>query len=417
MAVRRIGYLILLAITALGLWAITDLLFGQGHMTSNMTQHVPWGLGVAMYIFFLGLSAGSFLFAALIYVFGVKKLEPLGPTAFLSAFICLMFGGLLILLDLGHPERASKILTSFNPTSVMSWMGFFYNFYIAVIIAGLYFALRAPIAKLLEVRPNLRWLYGLLVFGNKRTDPESINRDRRRLFILGIIGIPLSLTVHGGVGAIFAVAKARPGWFSGLFPIVFLISAFASGGALLTLLTAIFSKQPQTEKVSLLRSLAHITVGLLCFDLLLMASEILVTFYGNVPHEMIGWRWMLFGPSAWVFWVVQIGIGVVAPIILIMHPNTSKSVKGLGLAGLFIVLGIAAVRYNIVVPALLAPTFKDLDKAYFHPRFALGYAPSLHEWLVSLGALALAVWGVIIAEKFLPLNTSLTPEGAQNDRK
>lgn len=414
---RIIGYLILITATVVGLGAIAGLFTGEGYLQSNMTQHVPWGLGVVMYIFFLGLSAGSFLLSTLIYVFRVKEFEAAGPMALLQALGCLMFGGFLILLDLGHPERAYKIITSFNPTSVMAWMGFFYNFYIAVVLAELYFALRVPLIKKAGAQPNLKWLYGLLTLGSKGVDVSSIKRDRKWLFILGIIGIPIAMIVHGGVGAIFAVAKARPGWFSGLFPIVFLVSALVSGGALLTLLTAIFSKQPKIEKINLLQSLTQLTVGILCFDLILMVSEILVAFYGNIPHEIISWKLMLFGPSWWIFWVIQVGLGIVAPIVLVAHPVTKKSVVGLGLAGLLVILGIVAVRYNIVIPALLVPAFENLDKAYYHPRFALGYSPSIHEWLVSLGVISLAIWGLIIAEKILPLNSSLPVEGGQRNGK
>ena len=44
------------------------------------------------------------------------------------------------------------------------------------------------------------------------------------------IGIPVALGVHGGTGAIFAVVKARPAWYSPIVPLVFIISALASGG-------------------------------------------------------------------------------------------------------------------------------------------------------------------------------------------
>src|SRR3989338_4554918 len=101
---KNLGYLLLIVMTVLGLPAIFGVLKG-GHDVVNTTQHVPWGLWVAFYIFLLGLSAGSFLLSTLVYVFGVKRLEPVGPLALLQAILCLILGGMLIILDLGHPER------------------------------------------------------------------------------------------------------------------------------------------------------------------------------------------------------------------------------------------------------------------------------------------------------------------------
>src|SRR3989304_1156621 len=87
------------------------------------------GLTAALYIFFLGMSTGAYLLSSLVYVFGIKRLEAAGPMALLQALGCLVLGGFLIILDLGHPLRIYKVLLSMNPTSVMGWMGLLYNVY------------------------------------------------------------------------------------------------------------------------------------------------------------------------------------------------------------------------------------------------------------------------------------------------
>ena len=61
----------------------------QGLRVTNLTSLVPWGLWVAFYIYFIGLSAGSFLISTMIYVFGLKRFEPIGRTALFAAFIAL----------------------------------------------------------------------------------------------------------------------------------------------------------------------------------------------------------------------------------------------------------------------------------------------------------------------------------------
>ncbi len=82
--IRVIGYIVLIIVTAVGLWEMAAK-FLNGPIDEGTTQLVPWGIWVSGYIFFLGLSAGSFLISTLIYVFGVKQLEEAGPAALVQA--------------------------------------------------------------------------------------------------------------------------------------------------------------------------------------------------------------------------------------------------------------------------------------------------------------------------------------------
>jgi molybdopterin-containing oxidoreductase family membrane subunit len=406
---KRVGYLILSFATLAGVWAVLDTLL-NGHNNLNTTQNVPWGLWVALYIYFLGLSAGSFLLSTLIYVFSVKRLETVGPLALLQALGCLLLGGFLIVLDLGHPLRVYKILTSFNVTSVMSWMGLFYIFYTLIVLSSLYLAFRPELVRKVRIGETPTWLYRGLSLGSTRLGPASLDQDIKWLRLLGVIGIPVTVIISSGVGALFAVAKARPNWFSGLFPIIFLVSALVSGAALLTFLTAVLSRRPLEQKLPLVRDLARMTVGLLCFDLLLFVSEILITFYGYVPREVMGWKLTLFGPYWWVFWFVQLGLGSLVPIFIVFAQRFRSSIHWLGLAGFLVAFGIIGTRLNIVIPPLIAPTFEGLPEAYFHFRNTVGYFPSFQEWLVAAFTFALGTWLLLGAVRLLPLE----PTGGEN---
>ena len=52
--------------------------FTHGHQAAATGSYVVWGLWVSTYIYFIGLSAGSFLLSSLIYVFGMRQLERIG---------------------------------------------------------------------------------------------------------------------------------------------------------------------------------------------------------------------------------------------------------------------------------------------------------------------------------------------------
>ncbi|MFN3485375.1 MAG: NrfD/PsrC family molybdoenzyme membrane anchor subunit, partial [Planctomycetota bacterium] len=235
--VRLLGYAALLAASVAGAAALAER-FREGLILTRMTQHVPWGLWIALYIYFIGLSAGSFLLSTLVYVFGVKRLEAVGPLSLVQALGCLLIGLFLIFVDLGHPERFLNVYFSWNPTSVLAWECLFYTAYALIILAELFIVLRPALAARAQSGGPWAPLARVLSCGGRTPSQSWRSAAPRWLKVLGILGIPVAIGVHGGTGAIFAVVKSRPTWYTGLFPIIFLISALASGGALLTFLTA-----------------------------------------------------------------------------------------------------------------------------------------------------------------------------------
>ncbi len=81
---------------------------GQGLKVTSMTSVLPWGLWVSLYIYFIGLSAGSFLLSTLVYVFGMARYEKVGRMALYSVLLVLYVGVIFILIDLGRMERAAR---------------------------------------------------------------------------------------------------------------------------------------------------------------------------------------------------------------------------------------------------------------------------------------------------------------------
>ena len=88
-------------------WIVGVVLFGaglvgwydrltSGHLNANYGSLVPWGLWVAAYIYFIGLSAGSFLISSLVYVFNMKRFERIGRLAVFTAVVTLFLALLSI---------------------------------------------------------------------------------------------------------------------------------------------------------------------------------------------------------------------------------------------------------------------------------------------------------------------------------
>ena len=387
------------AFLMIGLFGWYDRLF-NGHANVNYTSLVPWGLWVATYIYFIGLSAGSFLISSLVYVFNVRRFENIGRLALFSALVTLVLALLSIVVDLGHMERAWEILVHPNFRSPMTWMIWLYSMYFLLLVVELWFVLRRDLV-IGRAGTGLRArLYRLLALGSKESSDESARRDRRIVRILGTIGVPVAILFPGGVGALFGVILARPLWNSGLFPILFLLSALASGAAFLTVVSAIFQDGWRKNRDSVI-SLGRIVLGLLALDLLLQFSEMLVAFYGEVPDRVASLQLIVAGPYWWVFWIWQLGIGSLIPILLLVLP-TRRDPRWVSAAGLLVTAGFLGLRLNIVVPGLATEEIRGISTAIASARMSADYFPSVSEWLLSLGVLGLGLVLFGVGEHLLP---------------
>ena len=87
----------LLAILGLAGVYATYLMHEHGIFLSGMTNRVPWGLQIAMAIFYIGLSAGSLVVSGLYGIFGKDEYKPFARIAAYLAMLFLIAGLLSIL--------------------------------------------------------------------------------------------------------------------------------------------------------------------------------------------------------------------------------------------------------------------------------------------------------------------------------
>lgn len=386
----------------------------EGMRVTWLTSSVPWGMWVAFYIYFIGLSAGSFLFSTLIYVFGQKDIEKAGRLALVSAVLALIAGLLFVWIDLGHPWRFLNVFFHWNYPSVLAWEIMFYLFYIAAILAELWFLMRCDLALLRDRSTGtLKTIYRILALGWQcPTTQEGLLSCHRQSLkvtaIIGAIGIPLAIGVHGGTGAIFAVVKARPYWYSPIFPIIFLVSALVSGAALMTFLYALLGDRQSSDYRSIVRRLADWMILFIAVDVLLIFAEILVGLYGAIPDHLHVWKAIILGPYWYVFWVGQVGMAMVLPIIIYLTKRDSPFF--LATAGLITVVGIVSVRFNLVIPAFVTPPIPGLENVYHNERLLFEYFPSPIEWVSSIGMISLIVFLFALAYRILPVQPILETE-------
>jgi protein NrfD len=361
-------WVIAAAIGLHGMW----LRFTTGHLAAGYTSYVPWGLWVAGYIYFIGLSAGAFLLSSLVYVFGVRRLELIARLTLATAAITLALALITIWFDLGHAGRFWETFTRPQFHSMMAWMVWLYTAYLIVILAELYYALRN----------------------------ELSTSQRRRLAILGALGVPLAVAFHGGVGALFATVGARPVWHTAIYPIIFLNGALLSGGALITAIVAWLWPRRDAQWRNALHLLGKIVLGLLAFDVVLEIAEYLVPMWYGIGSEYHLLRYVLLGPQWYVFWLIHVALGILIPGLILWRGRSAASIGG---AAAMIALTYLAVRIELVVPGLVRSPLPGLAQAYQSARLSFHYSPTFFEWEILIGVVALGVGLFYVLWKLLPL--------------
>lgn len=345
----------------------------NGLEVTDLTSQMPWGAWVAFYIFFVGLSAGAFILSSLASVFGMVQFDRIGRAALASAIVSMGVALVFIGFDLGRWDRAISTLYHFHWTSPLSWEVRFYIMYIALLIAELVIAL-------LIHRRMMR----------------SIPKGHRLLKILGIIGLPLAIFgVHGGTGTIFAVVQARGMWFGGLFPVIFVLSAVVSGTALLTIVYYVQSRAVgRPINKSLIKNLAVVLSAVLAIDLGLTFYEFIIPFLSD-HTELATMTVQMSGPFWWTFWIVQLLIGMIIPFAITISALKKKP-GAVVFASVLTVIGIIAVRFNIVVPPLIPPVIEGYPMN--------DYFPTLNEIAVSVCFITAGVLAYSLIAEFLPIH-------------
>ena len=390
--------LIILSVFGLviGAWGMFQRL-AFGHLGMNYGSFVPWGLWVAFDLFFLGLTAGAFLITILTYVFRIKLLANLGPLAVFTVLVTLMAEFLIISLDLGHPLRTYRFLISPNIGSMLFWLVVFITAMWIIYVPWLYFLLREQLITWGNDATRAgHKVYRFLAFGKTDYTLEDRQQDHRRTRLLSYISLPIGVIFFGAHGAIFAILNNRPLWNSALLPLIFIMAALLSGGALITFLAYVY--QPDEK---LIHPLGHVVLLILLSFVFLEALQFFVGYQSKVTGIVTSLDLIAFGSYWWAFWIVHLVIGSVIPAyLLIMYPENSKMVA---YACFLIMITFLAVRLNYLIPDMAVYKLEGLQNTFFHQRLRTEYVPNLNEWLVSIWVISLGLLAFLLGTRWLPV--------------
>ncbi len=121
-------------------------------------------------------------------------------------------------------------------------------------------------------------------------------------------------------------------------------------------------------------------------------SEYLTGIFGAEPHEMNTILYKLSGPFAVFFWGMVL-CNFVIPVTILSF-RKFKTIRGVLIASIAVVIGMWLERFIIVVPSLANPRM-DLPLGI--------YIPTLVEWAMFAGGLSVFALGFMVFAKFFPL--------------
>jgi Ni/Fe-hydrogenase subunit HybB-like protein len=317
---------------------------------------LQWSVLIVLYPFLTGLVAGAFILASLERVFRVDAVKPTYRLALLTALAFLLVAPLPLQLHLGHPERSLEMYLTPHTSSAMAMFGFVYLWYLmAVLVLEVWLDYRHDIVVLSQTTTGWkRWLYKLLTLGSTNISPGALALDQKVGWIVTIIGIPSAFLLHGYVGFIFGSVKANPWWSSPLMPVVFLFSAMVSGIAIV-MLVYMFLCRARREPIDMrcLDTVAKYLFYAFLIDFTLELLDLVHRIYES-DESFRSLDFMVHTKLYLPHIVIQILLGTLTPILLlaatqVLPLNEARRRLTYGVAGCLTMIGIFAMRWNVVI--------------------------------------------------------------------
>ncbi len=382
---------LLCVIAFAGYTYVRQVIYGLG--VTGLAQPVSWGFYIINFVFFIGISHAGTLISAILRLSKAEWRRPITRMAEVITAIVLAIGGLHPILDLGRPDRMLHLFTDGRLQSPLLWDVTSITAYFAASTVYLYIPMIPDIAILRDRGIKPRWLYQFLSWGWQGTDHQKRVLERA-INILMVMVIPIAVSVHTVISYIFAMT-IQPGWHSTIFGPYFVVGAIFSGIAALLIVMIAFRKAFHLENYLKEIHFKYLSTLLLIMSILwfyFTFSEYLTAYYGHEPNEMRVILYKFFGAISPYFWLMGV-CNFIIPLVILANPKT-RTIPGILIASISVVIGMWLERLIIVVPSLANPRL---------PYPTGVYIPTLTEWSLFAGGIAVFILGYLVFAKLFPL--------------
>ncbi len=342
--------------------------------STRLNDSYPWGLWIGFDVLCgVGLAAGGFTLAAIVYVFNVKRFEPVIRPTILTAFLGYLLVIVSLLYDLGRPWQIWNVITMWNHESVMfevAWCVILYTTVLALEFA--------PV-----VLEKLKWNRTMAVL------------KRISLFII-ICGILLSTLHQSSLGSLYLIVpqKLYALWYSPLLPVFFWISAVTVGCAMV-IFESVLSARALKRGLEM-----HLLSDLGKIGVVMLAVYLMMKIMDGYNRQIFG---ILFLPrtETYLYWLEMV-LGVLAPLVLLSFARVRQSQPGLFLGSLMIILGFVINRLNVAITGM---------QAYAGSQ----YFPSWMEISITMSIVTCGFIAFYLAAKYLPVFQHEAQESASGN--
>jgi Ni/Fe-hydrogenase subunit HybB-like protein len=308
---------ILYVIIVLGIISAAARLFLGLGATTNLNDAYPWGLWISFDILAgVALAGGGFTMAAAIYIFNLKKFEPLLRPAKLSAFLGYLMFVVGLFFDLGQPWRIWHPMVMWNPHSVLfevSWCVMLYTTVLGIDI----------LIMALERWEKFEW----------------VNFFRNIYLVFVVAGVMLSTLHQSSLGALYLLMPEKMSdlWASPAIGPLFFCSAVIGGMSVVTLESLIsawaYERKPE------LKLLSDFSKGL--------GIALLVYFAMKVTDLYARGATVWAGDAPHFFFYLELFGTVALPGLLLTFKEVRNSITGLYWAAGLSAFGVVLNRFNV----------------------------------------------------------------------
>ncbi len=269
----------------------------HGHIATGMNNQVVWGLPHVFAIFLIVAASGALNVASIASVFAEPAYKPSSPLSVLLS-MALLAGGLMVLvLDLGRPERLVVAATHYNFRSIFAWNMILYN--------GLFVICALYLWMLLERR--------FTAFAKP----------------VGLAAFAWRIILTTGTGSIFGFLVSRQAYASGVIAPLFIALSLAWGLAVFHLAQLGFARlagRPVDEALQarLRRLLGVFVIAVLYF----VAVHHLTNLYWAKQAAFERFILVSGAPYPALFWAGFVILGSAVPLALVLPPSPGRPALG-----------------------------------------------------------------------------------------
>ena len=399
------GFLIwmgFLGISLFGCMYAYYLQWDKGLIVTGLRDYVSWGMYIANFVFFVATSLVGMLISSVLGLIGFKWVKPIARIAEIIAVAFAAIAGLVIVLDMGRPERLPYVFMYGRIQSPILWDVTVVTTYL-VLSTLLYFIPLIPDLAISKgkIGHTPKWLQAtyeiLSVKWNHTSEQYKILLKSVRILLILII--PTAFAIHTVTSWLFAVTL-RPGWDSTIFGPYFLTGAFVAGSAAVVILMYFVRTNYKLDNYLTFhhfdmmgKLLVLVSIVYVYFNI----NEYLVPAYKLKTAEAIHLHDLFVGDYALMFWSVQL-LGVVIPIILLLFRFFRKPLPML-IISMVVLVASWFKRLLIVVPTQENPFLPK----QFVPKAWMVYHPTVIETAITILPILLAVIIITLLVKLFPV--------------